>query len=81
MCVCAEAGITYPGRGEKVANIDRLAIYRTTPVAAATAVVATNLQFTDWTTVRTKFTLITFVYVFYTDLTTTYVINSIVVSH
>jgi len=41
------AGYTYPGRGEKVASIDRLAIYHTTPAADAIltyTVVATNLQ-------------------------------------
>lgn len=27
--------VTYPGRGEKVADIDRLAIYHTTPAADA----------------------------------------------
>jgi len=44
--------VTYPGRGEKVADIDRLAIYHTTPAADAIyllipTVVATNLQILD----------------------------------
>lgn len=50
MYVPKELMVAYPGRGEKVANIDRLAIYRTTHVAAdaaaaAAAAATTNLGF------------------------------------